>query len=262
MLSRRVAEPVDVVNAAVAGWGPNHYLLEARSELAAQRYDLVLVFLFLGNDVVAERVDSIPARSPAPRHRLRMPRALSFQELKDSIARPLNDALETRSHLFTFAKNRLKFLRIRLGLYPYGFSVFLLRSAAAKPWWSTTAEVAADIAAEARAHQAETIFVLLPLDYQVDLQLAERHIRAYGVDPADVDLEQPARLLTAALDERDLHVLDTTPLLRAEHLAGREGLYGSVDTHFGPAGHRAVAEALAPHALRGLLAGSEDSMRP
>src|SRR5829696_1546083 len=104
-LPAAVGKPVAVRNTAVGGWAPSQYLLQARTSLAREKFDLVLVAVFLGNDVQPYRYDSYPARAAATVHHLRVPRHLTSAELIDAVLFPINDALEVRSHLFILLKN-------------------------------------------------------------------------------------------------------------------------------------------------------------
>ncbi len=45
---------VRALNAGTSGWDPNYYLLETLRSLALQQVDLGLIFLFSGNDIVAQ----------------------------------------------------------------------------------------------------------------------------------------------------------------------------------------------------------------
>jgi hypothetical protein len=87
----------------------------------------------------------------------------------------------------------------------------------------------------------------------VDRTLFEAHVELLGVDPDAVDLEQPSRLLLEQLGARQLAAVDATPALRAAWRAGERGLYGRVDTHLEPEGHRVVAELLEPRLSELLL---------
>ena len=49
-LSRDLAEPVEVVNAGVVGYGPDQALLRMREEIPALRPDLVVLAIYAGND--------------------------------------------------------------------------------------------------------------------------------------------------------------------------------------------------------------------
>src|SRR5205807_8247065 len=100
------------------GWGggePPQYLMEARREVGREPFDVVLVSVYLGNDVVLRRVERYPPGPPvdAPFHRLRLPRRLTYGELVDAVFYPINDFLKARSHLFVFVKQRASTLRMR-----------------------------------------------------------------------------------------------------------------------------------------------------
>jgi len=259
LLASELGAPVRVVNAGVGGWDPNHYLIQARLELPRRSYDAVVVFLFAGNDVVAWRRDRIPPRPSRRAHRLRLPRSLAAGELIDAVAYPINDALETRSHLFILLKNRFKFLLMRLGLSQHYVPATLSTATRDQPAWEITADLARDIADEAEARGLPSLFVLLPGLYQVDPEIGRRYAGALGIDPSTLDLDQPSELLAPLFARRGLELIDATPALRRALQAGERELYGRVDTHLGPAGHRRVAELVAP-LLAARLGGGGDRM--
>ena len=255
-LSRRV----EVVNTAVGGYGPSHYLLLARSELARQFYDLVLVFLFAGNDVEERKVASFPPRS-SRRRPLRWPTAFSRAGLVDSWAYPVNDLLEARSHLFVLFKNRLWSVLMGAGLSARRFPEVLLLPAAESSRWEITASICEEIAEEAAANGAASYFVLIPGAYQVEEELARGYARALRIDWSSVSLDQPSQLLVPALERRGLTVLDALPELRRRAASDPEPLYGSVDTHLSPAGHAALAELVLPEVI-GRLSGRREGISP
>ncbi len=254
-LARRLGSPVTIRNAAVAGWDPPQYLMEARVALARERYDLVLVALYLGNDVVPARIDRYPARPPVEVHALRFPRRPTLGELSDALAYPINDFLEVRSHLFILFKRHAQVLLMRLGLTAASFPVELMRREATAPRWAVTAGICRDIAVAARRRGVTTLFVLLPTPYQVDSTEFWRSVRGFGIDPATVDLEQPDRLLGGELRARGLRIVDVLPAFREAHRAGAE-LYGRVDPHFSPEGHQLLDRLLEPVVVGYLAAPS------
>ncbi len=244
-LSRSLGAEVEIVNAGVGGWGPSHYLLKARRELARRRFDRVVVFLYPGNDVQAKRVDHFPARQAAG-GAFRWPRRLSRPEIVYGLLYPFNNVLERRSHLFLLVKNRLWFLAMRLGLSARYLPPALLRANASSESWQVTGETCRMIADEARGHGVEVLFVLLPGICEVDREVAAITARAAGFETGEIDPDQPSRLMARELSRRGLPVLDTAPALRAAHAAGRMDLYGRVDIHFGAGGHHVVADLLTP----------------
>ncbi len=248
-LTRDLGEPVEIVNAGVGGWSPNQYLLEARHELKRRRYDYLLVFFYLGNDIQSVRIEHFAPRRPVARHALRWPRRATRQEIVGGLLYPLNDYLETRSHLFLLFKHRLTFVLMRLGLSARGFPSGMLRQEAQAARWTVSAELCHSIAEEA---EVPVLFVLLPGICDVDLEVAEVTARAVGLRPAEIDPDQPSRRMADELGRRGLAVLDLTPRLRAAHGAGRRDLFGRVDIHYDVGGHQVVAEALSTHLLGAL----------
>jgi hypothetical protein len=156
-LSRLLARPVGVRNAAVVGWDPNQYLLRARQLLARERFALVVVAIFVGNDAVTERVDYLRPRAPVRRAQFHLPRGLSRTDVVDAVFAPVNDWLEIRSHLYVLLKNQMSLLRMRLGLTAQYFPVEYLASEATSPRWRVTADLCRDVAPLAARHQGPDV---------------------------------------------------------------------------------------------------------
>jgi hypothetical protein len=126
-LHRSSLRYVNVVNAGVGGWDPNQYLLELRQMIRRDRFDMAVVFLYVGNDIVMEARSPYPPRQPVKSHHLRLPTKMRFEEWIDATLYPINDFLETRSHAFILLKNRFAFLLARVGLTARHFpEVFLI----------------------------------------------------------------------------------------------------------------------------------------
>ena len=219
--------------------------MQARRSLSSEHYDLVLVSVYLGNDVVVRRVENYQPRSPAPAHWLRLPRALNGSELIDAVLYPVNDFFEQRSQLFMFLKTRSNELLTHFGLTAEEFPAELLRGEAGSPRWSVTADILSDIRNVAKAHGVPTLFVLIPAPYQVDTAEFHRSLRAFRIDSAAVDLDQPDRLMGEAMSH---HHLDVYDMLSDFRQAARTGsrLYGRVDRHPSPAGHDLLERVLEP----------------
>lgn len=252
-LPKRLGEGVAVRNSAVGGWGPNQYLIRARQLLPGEGYDVVLVAVYVDNDAVTDRVEYIPPRAPVQRNRFRIPRSLKWREFVVAVLSPINDMLEVRSHLFVLVRSRMQTVRMRLGLIPPYFPVAILRRQASSERWAVTAELCRDIADLASVHGTPTLFFLIPAPYQVDSDALDRHVRGFALDPAQIDIEQPSRLLAGALRAQGLSVIDALPAFRAAHTSGRR-LYGNVDEHLSPAGHEALNALLMPRVVEMLRA--------
>lgn len=247
-LPRRSQRALAIRNAGQAGWDPPQYLFGARSMLARDTFDLVIVAVYIGNDVVTRRPERIAPRVPVEIHRLHFPRGLSKDALVAAFVRPVNDVLEQRSHLFILVKHRLENVRMRAGLTDDYFPDEFRKSEAASPRWDVTSGMLADIAALAARRRIPTLFVLIPAPFQVEAGVFARFLRGFGVDSAQVDLDQPSRLVGERLRARGLPVIDALADFRAAEATGQQ-LYGNVDRHLSPRGHEVLARIVEPRAL-------------
>lgn len=243
LLAQHTGQTVRIVNTGVGDWNPNHYRIEAENMLARESFDLALVFLYTANDLQSRSVAQYAPRQKTIRHDFGIPGSLSRQEIIDNLLYPLNDALETRSHLYVFAKNSTHTVLARLGLTAYYFPKALRRSYATSPDWNETADICAEIASIAAGYDVPIVFVLLPSVHQIDPDMLDWYVKAFDVDPASINLDQPSEILGAALAERNLTLIDTTAALRAAQANGQT-LYGDVDQHFNENGHTVVAGVL------------------
>jgi hypothetical protein len=247
-LDDALGEPVAIRNAGMSGWSPGQYLARARELLPRERYGLVIAALYVGNDAQPVRHDYTPPRQPVARHEFRFPRALSKRELLDGVLHPVNETLEVRSHLYVLLRRRMELLRKKMGLSANYFPVEFQKSEATSERWRVTAEVCADLAELARQQGVETLFVLIPTDFQVNPNKFDEYVRGFGLDTATVALDQPSERLNDELTRLGLHVVDALPRFR-ELQAGGASLYGVVDEHLNAAGHEALAEVVVPAAV-------------
>ncbi len=243
-LASSSGQTAEVWNTAVSGWGPNQYYLQAARVLNAATFDVMVVGVFLGNDVVDYRRPYAP-REPWPRRRFRVPRDFTPREFIDAILAPINDGLETRSHLFVFLKNRFQGILMRLGLTAIEVPTELRRDQASSPRWSITADILAAMDSLATVHGISALFVLIPSIEQVDAQVLKTRVHAFGIEPGSLDVDQPSRLLSAELGKRKLRYVSLLEPLRTAQARGLS-LYGRVDTHPSADGHRVMWNAVAP----------------
>jgi hypothetical protein len=245
------SEDVAVRNGGVDSWDPWHYGIFARRRLTQHAYGAVLIFIYTGNDIVARKRDYFPPREPAERGRFSVPLSVSPQAWIDGVARPINDLLEERSHLFTLLKARSEALRIRLGLSAADMPRSLRKARADAPEWEVTTDILAEIDSLARETGQPVLFTLIPSEYQVDRVLFDAHVGAFGLDASALDLDQPNRRLREVMEGRGLRVVDVLDDFREAHEAGVR-VYGAVDPHLSPEGHAILYQALEAH-LQDLL---------
>jgi len=249
-LSEVSARRVQVVNTGVGGWGPSHYLLKAREELKRQRYDAVVVFFFIGNDVREQRHERFPPKTRVREHPFQWPRNFTSSEIVYGILSPINEALETRSHLCVFVKNRAWFLLMKFGLNARNFPDIFLKSETTSSKWDITAGLFCDIKKISDQHETPLLLVIIPGEYQVDETLAYDYARAMNIQNDVIDMDQPARLLFPKFEACGLAILDATEPFKQAHGRGFKNLFGKVDTHLSPVGHQLLADLVEPELLK------------
>jgi lysophospholipase L1-like esterase len=234
-------------NSAVAGWGPDHYLMEGQRVLKENRLkiDQVLVFLYVGNDVIRIERESFNEVNRNQNQGFRIPRKFGFRELASAIVYPLNDYLETRSHLFLLIKRQNKGVLTKLGISGYYFPDIFLTENKNMTNWETTTRVCKKISNSFRVHNIPVSFVLIPTTYQVNESIMTEYIEHFDVNTDSVDLEQPNKILRELFARDSLQLYDPLDFFKAKTDNGSI-LYGLIDTHFNAEGHAAMAEFLSP----------------
>jgi hypothetical protein len=244
-LERKSSKTVQVDNTGVGGWDPNHYLLEAKRALAQKRYTLGIVFLYVGNDITTKKTTSFHPRTPAQRHKLHIPNSLKWNEIIQAILYPINDSLETKSHLFILVKRSGRVPLARLGLTAWYAPSVLKVEEVSSTRWKITAEICEEIQSEFSKYNTPVFFVLLPTSYQVHENLFKEYIWAFGIDPATVNINQPNRLIEGEFEARGLHLVDPLEYMRQKAESGLI-MFGLVDRHLNQNGHQIVAEYILP----------------
>jgi hypothetical protein len=250
-LAQDLGYPVEVWNTGVSDWGPSHYLLQAKQLFDKYEFDVMLLAIFVGNDVLPKRVDYFPPRAPRMRHSFRIPRRLTASAFVEGLLYPLNDFLEERSHLFLFAKYRLRTLLMGFGLTADYFPYSLLRREADSSSWEVTADICKEIVDLAAAHGLETVVVIIPAIQQIDWSVAQVFLENFDVDSTGVDIDQPNRILGEKFRERRLEVIDALPEFRRQYQEGVT-LYETVGWHLELDGHRVLTQLIEPALLRHL----------
>lgn len=245
-LSSSLGRSMRILNTGVGGWDPNQYRIQLEKILGNPHISIngVVVFVYLGNDIIGYHTDNYPPRQSVVRHALRLPNRLEWNELVAAVAYPINDFLEIRSHLFILVKTRLKYALMKMGLTAYYFPRTLLRNEASSERWKITADVLEEIAVIGKHHDLKTLFVLLPSPSEANPEEGLETANSFGITSEEINLDQAHLLLGEQLRKRDLSVVDMTPALRAANRERMPDVYGRVDNHLGRGGHQVVANTI------------------
>jgi len=234
---------VRVSNAGTASWDVNHYLIETRRSLARRPYDLGIIFICLPNDIVMDLDTTFHDEVSGHRGS-----SLGRQEGLYVVKRAnylLKKLLISHSQLYMFIMKQMQVWTLQLGVSgARPREVFLTECSSAR--WETTADICALIRDEFSARGIQLLFVLLPAVYQVEEEYFYKFVDSHGIPRDSVDLEQPNTLLATAFYRRSLPLLDPLSYMRVKADQGLH-MYGGVDPHFNPEGHRIVAEYILPY---------------
>jgi lysophospholipase L1-like esterase len=244
-LPRLTGRRVAIRNNGVSGYSVMQYLMSARRAFARERFDAVLVSIYVGNDITASPIKRYHPMTfngrPAPSH----PKSWAPRDINHEVVLPLLLRLIQVSHLAALVWNETELLRARIGLAEWDFPDEFRRSKAAGPQWDITADLCAQIAALGESEHAKVLFVVIPQYAQMHPEAVPAYARSFGIDPADADVDQASRLLIAAMAAKGLNLVDALPALRAANHPDHP-VFGEVDHHLSAAGHRVVAELVAP----------------
>lgn len=253
-LERGLGRPVEVVRLGVPGTGPPFYLRMWELEAARLQPDLVVVGLFVGNDLFDEQ-----GRSPGWRGALEQAAAVSYSVrlarnlLRLEVPKAARAPAPGRVHETggfelpgtayddtqpTFSPEA--FAEIERDRMTLCLGSARLRFASRR---DRVVRVLRELRTQSEAQRARLVVLLIPDEYQVHPDVAERAARAQGRGLGDYDLDRPQRELAAALAAERIETVDLLPAFRDAARTTR--LYVPRDTHWNRAGHRLAGESLA-----------------
>jgi hypothetical protein len=225
-----------VYNFGVSGAGPREYVEVLRRDVWAFRPDLVLVSVFVGNDVTETL--------PTPRYL--DPRQHGLYLLLTRGWRLARERWRQEAGQPGAAGDRLG----GAALSPQSFRAVEARRLAVcldpppvalEKKWRRALRDLDRLVTECGRRGVRVGVVLIPDEFQVNPAVLANALEDNRLGRAAVDVELPQRRLAAFFAGRGVPCLDLLPAF-----AGRPGLYAPNDTHWGVAGNRLAAERIAP----------------
>jgi hypothetical protein len=222
---------VEILNAGVAGWSTREELAWLRSRGLGLAPDVVVLGLFVGNDIVDNaRARTFSVRDGYLNQGVPAPGLLPIS---------LRTFLARRSQLYALlapVQRRLRGLPVTNGPDPlmiYG------DGAGTAALWNTTEELIGAFVSTAHARGIPVALVIMPELIQIDgARWSSATKDRPGLDPL-----LPDRRLAEIATRLGVPLLDLEPALRAAGTT--EPLYFPLDSHWTVAGNRVVGEALA-----------------
>ncbi len=234
-----------VENAGVPGFGLPDIVDWFEAYGLARKPDVVIVAIFLGNDLLDATAKQRQIDVTAP-------------PLKRSAWRQIEHALFTHSHQIRLLKRALPeplARRLRqLTHTPEPWAIGYLRDtletcALTPPPLAQEGRAASEAAIVrltqlAKSHGFRLVVALVPGPLQASPTHWQAALQQTGADPSRYSPDVPATFFTAATTAAGIPTLDLTPTFR-QAVAAERAVYFRFDPHWTPAGHRLAATVLA-----------------
>jgi hypothetical protein len=219
----------EVYNFGVSGAGPREYELILRRDVWTYQPDLVLLSVFVGNDITETMA--------TPRHldprgsALYLLLSRSWRLLRERGAAPAPDRLAGPAlSEAAFREVEGRRLAVCLDPPPPGLE---------KKWQAALGHLDR-LATDCQRHGVPLAVVLIPDEFQVNPAVLALAREEANVAPQRVDLERPQRCLLQFCQERGVPCLDLRPAFQ-----GTTAAYAPRDTHWNTRGNRLAAAAIA-----------------
>jgi len=231
------------INVGVIGSGPKEYLRVLRHYGELMRPDIVVVTLFVGNDVTQSNrlletgpwlgtVGTFPrlfsiGLSPEYYSVYRNARALS---------RIMLPRIDSQNAFLPDNWWRLSIERQALNIYAKHPPSFIRKS------HTGLKSILGQIQKEAERLDSQLLIVLAPAEIQINARLLSAVVDYYALDPLDYAMDRPQQILSHTMEEIGIPHLDLLPTFRKANQSGR--MYQEGDTHWNKAGNRLAAGSI------------------
>jgi hypothetical protein len=240
----------DVAGVGAHGLAQYQQNLHEHLEPGRDRYDLVIVNFYEGNDFF-DPTDSIPAAKNIMERPWRLLPAGLFQEAIIDWFYPINQILESRSHAYVALRQFIRLSQDRTGLGMSALALVLRPSQLTQERMNSAVVAIERMTKTARDGGIPTLLVYIPFMANVIATSEEEIRRAYPELRDDVDLHLAARGFLPRLSRVEgLQVVDLTPSFREKR---QRSWWGTYDKHFSPKGHAAWFRIIRP-TVRQMLA--------
>jgi hypothetical protein len=235
MLSAKSAHPIEVMNFAITGYGPNQYADVIQKYAPVYKPDLIMVQIFVNDygDVAVtddEFREAVGFQLPPPNS---MGEYLRLQNLRQFLVNTIGERL---NEFLTGVPNAL-------GLQFGNFAAFERQQTTFETRKSLVKQRLDEIQTVAKQINANLMLVMVPASIQVcapfELPYFPRYIDIDNKDQFDLDL--PQRNTKGIADELGIKFYDLRPILTANPSGCP---YQPANMHWLPVGHQTVAEYL------------------
>jgi lysophospholipase L1-like esterase len=255
----------DVVNGGVYAWGPGNEYLWLRQVGLQLQPDLVVVHLFLWNDLTDNACDiyTINARhrvclfldgdgqmqqkplvpAPSPAAAVLGFRLRDYSQLYGMVDNSLSDWMQqTESESGNSQPWQRERRRMAINLFALSLPS-RERKLWDESWWVRSALLEA-MKRDVEQAGARLAVVAIPGPVQLYPERLDRAVAEFGLDRAQFDIDYPTGRLADLVSKLGVPYLDLTPAMRAEATSSKTPLVYPNDGHFTADGHRVAAREL------------------
>lgn len=228
--SQRGGQRYEVINMGIPGGSLDDYLSLLLREGLELGPDLVLVSVFLGNDLVETGQHRTVTSYVASLVRF----LWQVPELLE--ARQINPWTTYEDEQPTFSYER--FLDIEVARAP----IYLLTNPETEKWLGNAVKYVHEINRICVFKNARLLIVLIPDELQIDGALQRAVLQKWKVPPRDMDFSLPNKMLSLELEQAGISYVDLLEPFRL--VSSHTRLYKPYDTHWNIAGNRLAAETI------------------
>jgi hypothetical protein len=224
----------EVYNFGVSGTGPREYGVILRQHVWAFRPDLVLLCLFVGNDITESL--ATPRDLDPRNHALYLLLRRGWQVLAERGRRTEERSAEVPDRVAAAPLSEAAFSEIEARRLAICYREL---PAGMEKKWQRALGYLEGIVADCRAHQVPLACVLIPDEFQVNPEVLARALTATGQRHEEIDLGLPQRRLLAFFAEHKTPCLDLLLVFTQV-----PDTYALRDTHWNIRGNRLAATAI------------------
>jgi hypothetical protein len=248
LISESAGMNAQVMQVGMPGWGQGDQLRWLRTYYDYFRPQIVVVSVFLGNDLTIDNMGEDNLGSSY--YNVTRDGYLVSKNGSSTLLARIKKGLGRQSRLYNFVRPRLRTLISRIlgrdsaivGYHKYFLPIYSSDVQARKAYYDTFFEIIRRFSALAREKDFGLIVLLIPWDSALDGSRFDAVISHFGLDRDDYDVKTPNSIIGSFMKENSIPYIDLY-----DSFAGKENpleAYGKRDRHFSPTGHRWAAEEL------------------
>jgi len=246
-------DSIEIIKAGTPGTGPQAYYNILEKEGLKYEPDLVLVNIFVGNDINDIRLSAVNSSNTDTTHTYNTSvnsnkTAVANKEKNKNISSTKN-FLRRHVHLYSFVVDRLKSIpairhflqksKIASGIIG-AYVIDILRKDYTDEYKAKWEE-AYNTLKRMKLLNDNLVICIIPSREQLDEERLNTALDLLGYKKEDIDIEHPNRLIKEFCVQNNLLCIDLLPVFKE---SGNKSLYFDIDPHFNREGHILASEII------------------